>query len=373
MSLFLLIIISLFILSHVFLYMSWISFFNIKLLKSKTILGIIIAFLSLSFIGSSVLSHFYNNLFLNFYYLASAAWTGLFIYLFLASLSLWIIKIIFKKIPLSVLLGIYMLAIGYTVFGFFNASNPKLHFIQVPIKNLPSQWQGKKIVQLSDLHLGKIWGHDFLKKIKDKVNSVNPDLIVITGDLFDGMPNYLDEYLNEFKSFKSKNGIYFVSGNHEMYAGLNKIIPIIKKTNIHVLDNEVVNINGLRLVGVGFLHKDFKLEYSDLPTILLSHTPTNIGTQSKTRAQAYFEPDTDFTEAINAGVSLQLSGHTHKGQIVPLNFLTHYLFHGFDYGLHKIDNFYIYTSSGTSNWGPMIRTGSDAEIVVITLVGDNLK
>ncbi|MCP4050235.1 MAG: metallophosphoesterase [bacterium] len=239
-------------------------------------------------------------------------------------------------------------------------------------------------MHISDLHLGGAWGSRYLKKIITQINSIDAEMILITGDIFDGAAGNFSKYIELLKSLTARKGVYFTSGNHEVYAGSKKITAALEKAGIVVLDNDIRNIDGLQLIGIRYPDfynaKDTKFKitehasYRKAPSILMFHTPTDItdiiNNPVTTHSKTYFSADTDFRKAKQTGVSLQLSGHTHKGQFFPFNIITKRIFNGYDYGLHKSDDFHIYTTSGAGTWGPPLRIGSKSEIAVITLNKD---
>ncbi|MBU4332634.1 metallophosphoesterase, partial [Patescibacteria group bacterium] len=244
--------------------------------------------------------------------------------------------------------------------------------LTVSIRDLPEEWEGKTIVQLSDIHLGQIIGTRFMNRVNEKVDEINPEIVVITGDLFDGMNKSLDSFIKPLNNIKAKKGVYYVTGNHETYIGVKKALDTLEKTEINVLDDEVALVNGLQIIGVSYpgLEKDIANDKNynfNTPSLLLYHAPTDIRIKQIDHNNMYYSPKINFDYAKELGVDLQLSGHTHKGQIFPFNFITNYMYNGYDYGLHKEGYFSIYISSGTGFWGPAMRTGSRSEIVAITL------
>lgn len=279
---------------------------------------------------------------------------------------------------------LYAVAIAYTGFCHYQFYKIEINSMEVPIKNLPKQWEGKKIVHLSDLHLGGTKDLEFLKKVVSLTNDQRADLILITGDLFDGSINLHSRYVSDLNNFKAKHGVIFTSGNHEVYSGIEKARRVIEKSKIIMLDNKSIVIDDLQILGISypefkktsvFDFKDPKKFTKNLPTILLYHTPTSIKANGENlnnvQSADYFSPDTTFTAAINNGISLQLSGHSHAGQFFPFTWITKKIFKGFHHGLHKFDNFHINISSGTGAWGPPLRSVYLSEIVVITLVNTN--
>ncbi|MFA5961291.1 MAG: metallophosphoesterase [Parcubacteria group bacterium] len=351
--------------SHYFLYTSLIKFFPFF---SSHKLGLIItlSILALSFFLTSYFAHQREDLITRISYFLSGFWLGLLANLTLALILIWLLHWIFQfaniTFDISMTAAIFLgVALVVSVVGAWDAFQPRIKNIAVTIPNLPPNWQNKKIVQLSDVHLGLIYQKDFLEKIVALTNSVNPELVVITGDLFDGTDNTdLDALTVPLNHLKPKRGVFFVNGNHETYLGTDIADKALQKTQVKILDDQVVDINGLKLIGLSYPERDLKKDvvatlsqlkpqFFDSPNILLYHAPTNI--------EAF----------ANNGVNLQLSGHTHLGQLFPFNFITKLIYHGYDYGLHTIGDYTLYTTSGIGTWGPTMRTDSRPEIVVITL------
>ncbi len=376
--------------THYFLFFSWTRFFNIHSSSMKLGLSLILFFLSITFILSSVFIHISNNLFTRGYYLFSGTWLGLMSFLLIMTGFIWLTKgglwFLPNALPAKTIIQnlscfFYGIAIVYMGFCHYQFYKVEINSIEVPIKNLPQQWQGKKIMHLSDLHLGGAKDLKFLKKLLPLINDQNADLILITGDLFDGATSSQKKYIPYLNNFKAKQGVFFTSGNHEIYSGVGKARDSIKNSKIVLLDNKAVVIDGLQLLGISypefkdttaFDFNDPKMYTKNLPTILLYHTPTSIKANGENlpevRSSDYLAPDTSFSFTISQGISLQLSGHTHAGQFFPFTWIANKVFKGLHYGLHKIDDFYINISSGTGSWGPPLRSGYLSEIVMISLV-----
>jgi len=383
------IIVFLFILGggHVAFYYSVIRFFSIESPIFKLYFAIALLILGISFFVSTLLLRLHVNFFTNIYYSLSAFWLGLLANLLMACATLWIAVGILKLLGhqsyiFSISSVVFSLTLVFCLYGVWKASYPKIKNIEIEIANLPSQLKGKKVVQLSDMHLGPVHRVSFLNDVVKKTNAQNPDLILITGDLFDGMDGALEPFIEPLSRLKAKDGVYFTLGNHEGYLGVDTALAILKQTPIKILQDEFVDINGLQLVGVNYPQFDrvthpeeiFKSNGydSNKPTILMYHTPTNLVHKNTTLSQqqwnAYWSPDLDFSYAKNYGVNLQLSGHAHKGQIFPFEFFAKLIYDKYYYGLHTDGSFNIYTSSGVGTWGPPMRTCSDSEIPVFTLI-----
>ncbi len=244
-------------------------------------------------------------------------------------------------------------------------SNAVVKKFNVSLKGLPEALKGFKIVQISDLHLGQMMTKTTLEQIVDQVNSLKPDLIAITGDLADGSTAKLLNEANPLKNLKAKKGIYFVTGNHEYYSGVENWTLAINKMGIKVLNNENIKIRReddyFYLAGVtdhegknfGREHaSDFKKALSGLENgkkkILLAHQPIAV------------------QKASEYGTDLVLAGHTHGGQIWPFNYLV-YLQQPYLKGFYDYNGTKLYVNQGTGCWGPPVRLGSKNEITQIIL------
>lgn len=351
--------------SHYFLYFSLIHFFpEITKAHNETLAGVI-SFLAISFILFSIIAHVRESFLARIFYFLSGFWLGFLTNLVMATAVIWIIISLNNCISFSLNLKIlgtifYVSAFLFSLYGVWNAMHPKIKSISITIPNLPDRWKNKKIIQLSDLHIGHIHKDSFIKNIVKKVNFINPDLIAITGDLFDGMDGNFDFPLKIINEMNPRNGIFFVTGNHETFLNTKIIFSALEKTKIKVLHDEVLNIDGLNIIGINYpehgetkdaieVIEKLKPQFFGKPNIFLYHTPVNID---------------KFRES---GINLMLSGHTHRGQLFPFQLITKLLFKGFDYGLHTVDKFTIYVTSGAGTWGPAMRTGNRPEIVVISL------
>jgi len=260
-------------------------------------------------------------------------------------------------------LDISSLAIATTLSlkSIYEARFIKLERVNIKIKNLKDSY---KIVQLSDIHIGGLIDAEFIKKMVQRVNRLNPDIVVITGDLVDTDVDNISDALNELRGLNSKYGTYFIVGNHEYFHNITKTIESVKSLGIKVLENENVYIGekgrGFNLAGVydvmGYRTKIYipglqkaLLGKKESPTILLAHQPRYI-------------------EEVKDGVDLILSGHTHGGQLYPFKFLVK-LQQPYISGLHQHNkNMQIYVNKGTGFWGPPMRLGASSEITEITLL-----
>jgi len=374
---------------HLFLYFSAVYFIKVTAPLRKRLLFYGFSLLSLSFMASAILMRLYPNGITGFFYLCGALWLGIAIHLLFAGVLCWLVLLISKASsrPVPMRKAAIVLTAGailFSLYGVWNAFHPRVKEIDVTMPDLPDAWVGKKIVQISDVHLGAIYSPRYLSDVAGRINALKPDVIFITGDLFDGISaGGLDVFVEPLNMLAAKDGIFYVNGNHETYIGMERVSRTLAKTRMRVLRDEVIVLDGMQIIGVDYpepgSYRDAaaivrsRKEYTHgLPTILLYHTPTSIKIkttdQGRQQTQTYWAPDMDFTAAGELGVDLQLSGHTHNGQMLPFVWLAGYLYEGLDYGLHKADNgLLIYVTSGLGSFGPPMRTATDSEIAVIRL------
>jgi predicted MPP superfamily phosphohydrolase len=239
--------------------------------------------------------------------------------------------------------------------------------LSVTLNRLPKPLDGLRIVQITDLHIGPMVGGNWLRQVVDQVNALKPDMIAVTGDLVDGSVEELTAHVAPIDNLKASLGVYFITGNHEYYSGVEAWCAHIAKLGLRVLRNERVSItvssgDSFDLAGVDdWRSRQFAGEGPDLPKALAGRD------QNKTLILLAHQPAA-ISEAAQHGVDLQLSGHTHGGQIWPFKYLV-YLQQPYVEGLHRHRDTgtQIYVSPGTGFWGPPMRFGTTAEITHIIL------
>ena len=331
----------------------------------RHVIGGVLIFFPLGLIGIQILAHYLDTAFSRGLFYFFSLWFGVLTALITFFLIAWLIVgagAIFHFNISGLLIGILVstFTVGYTACGIWNAYHPVIKHITVSIKNLPDEWKGKRVVQVSDIHLGFIWQNTFFKKLIKDINGQKPEAVFITGDLFDGTGDKFDYVSSDLSKLIAPRGKYFVTGNHETYFGIQKSYDLLNDSGVTILKDEMKNIGGLQIVGVSYgermSNKNVAETIKKIPeydsngaSILLYHEPS----QTK--------------ENKAVGIKLQLSGHTHKGQIFPYEFITALVYPGVDYGLHTFGDYNIYTTSGAGTWGPAMRVGTKSEIVVITL------
>ena len=258
------------------------------------------------------------------------------------------------------------LSAGITIFGFFEALNIRTERVIIRTDTITQKLGRLKIVQISDVHLGLIVRKYRLRKIIERIKAEKPDVLVSTGDLVDGQMNNLSELTGMIRRIPTKYGKYAVLGNHEFYAGLQDALKVTTDAGFRVLRGEGLNIPGvINVAGVDDpAGKRYGLEPSVSEKVLLSKLPRKYFTLLlKHRPQ--------LNEAEGGLFDLQLSGHTHKGQIFPFSLIVKLFYPNFS-GLFSLDNnSYLYVCRGTGTWGPPVRFLSPPEVTVIELVHES--
>ncbi|OAB37554.1 serine/threonine protein phosphatase [Paenibacillus macquariensis subsp. macquariensis] len=303
-------------------------------------------------------------------------WMGVYFYMLLLLIITNIILFIGRRIhllpapvPHSIVFHtrslVIITVIGLVLYGTYNANQIKDVSYQVQIDK-DNSLDNLNVVLISDLHLGYINDVTFIAEIVDRINALQPDVVLMSGDIFNG--NYYalsdpSKAIEELNSIKSTYGVYASLGNHDAGRSYDKIVNFIEKSNIHLLNDEHIIIdNKFVLIGRkdsspigeqgtsrGDISEIFKKIDKKLPVIVMDHQPANM---------------------IEYGneVDLIVSGHTHQGQIFPANLITNAMF-TVDYGYYQQDKDspQVIVTSGVGTWGPPLRIGTHSEIVQITI------
>lgn len=251
-------------------------------------------------------------------------------------------------------------AVGAVGVGLTTAFGPpRLRRIAIPLAKLPRRLDGLRIGLVSDIHLGPILGRGHTQRVVDDMNALDADIIAVVGDLADGSVEDLGSAADPLRGLRGRLGSYFVTGNHEYYSGHEAWIAKVSSLGLRVLRNERVALDGIDIAGVndanGGMHDD-PPDYDKAlagrddsrPLVLLAHQPIQA------------------TEAARRGVDLQLSGHTHGGQMWPLS-MGIGLQQDVTAGLGRVDGMPIYVTRGAGFWGPPVRLGIPPEITLVEL------
>jgi uncharacterized protein len=352
---------SVLLVTHFFLYETWtFSFAHAR--TSDLWLKVVLGLLSLTFVPASLLAFRYTNTVVRVFYRIAAIWAGFLSFLFIAAVCAWILFAVTFLAGISLNFHrtvevLFAFAAMAAVYGLLNAYSTRITRITVRLAGLPAVWRGRKAALISDLHLGHVRNGGFLRRVVSKVLREQPHAIFIAGDLYDGTAIDAARAAEPLHQLKAPQGVYFVAGNHEQFRNDSVYVNAITAAGVRVLDNEKVEVDGLQIAGVQYRHAWHRRSFAavlqalrldrDRASILLTHAPDH----------------PDIAEA--AGVSLQLSGHTHLGQFVPWSWIARRVYRQFVYGLSRIGAMQVFTSSGAGTWGPPFRLGSISEIVVL--------
>jgi predicted MPP superfamily phosphohydrolase len=322
----------------------------------------VFVFLAVSFVIASFATMKFRNRFLDWFYTFSAYWFGLVHFLFVGSVIFYFILDYFYShgtYVSPVLVGSICFGALFLIhlYGTWKSGTAEITKISVSLPNLPEFWKKNKLVFISDVHLGNIRGAEFSRKIVRKIQALAPAAIIIGGDIYDGPKCDAEAVVEPFRALRPPEGMWFITGNHEYYGELDRFLAAVRAVGIRILHNERVTIGGMDFIGIDYksAHKEEDLAKIveklpiavGTPTVFIKHEPDHLG----------------IPEA--AGMSFGLFGHTHQGQIFPLSLITRQMYSGFDYGLKRLGNMQVYTSSGVGTWGPPLRLGTKSEIVLV--------
>lgn len=350
------------LLAHWFIYRTWIDFWFPLGAAQTQALRVVVIVLACSFVAAALLGFRFSNLAVRLVYTLSSIWLGLAGYLFIAAVLCWPLQLVSRAASLDppapmIAAPLFALAVLAGVYGLLNAQWIRLRRIALRLPNLPASWRGRTAVLVSDLHLGNLNGLAFSRRIAAMIARLKPDLVFIPGDFYDGSGADPNRLAAPFRGLTPPLGIYYVTGNHEEFGNPEHYTQAIARAGIRVLSNEKAVVDGLAILGIPWGDSTYPIRVkatldrlhpqADEPAILLLHAPTRLPIVEQAR------------------VNLQLSGHTHKGQLFPFTWLTRRIFGKFTYGLSQFGSLAVYTSSGAGTWGPPMRVGTSPEIVSI--------
>ncbi len=268
------------------------------------------------------------------------------------------------NIPFKLMIGVVIAVSMIVIAGIITASSPVVRTVDIKISKKGGFQNSLNIVMASDIHLGNIIGRKKFQHLVDTINSLNPDIVLFPGDFFDETlgPVVKDNMGGLVESIKAKYGVYAATGNHEYIGGVVEAVNFMTQHKIRVLRDEAIEINGSFIIAgredksinrfTGGKRKSIeeilKGKNSKLPVILMDHQPS------------------DIIGSVNNGIDLHLSGHTHNGQLWPLNYITSAIF-DVSCGYKKIKETNVYVSKGYGTWGPPVRTSGRPEIVLFQI------
>lgn len=359
----LLVALALLTLGHIAVYRALVSIFGITEHRKLVALRVLLAVMSGGFVASMFLAARYYNVFTRFFYTLTASWMGVMHYVLIACVIYAVLALasryLYPGAPVAtigkLLIAVALLTASY---GIINAERIKVREITVSIPALPDSWQGRRAVLVSDTHFGQVRGPAFSRKVVRYVNAANPDVVFFPGDFFDGTETDIEGAVAPWRGITAPLGTYFAMGNHEEFSDPTKYKDALDSAGIKTLVDRMEAVDGVQIIGADYRGNTDESRFKDMlaslridramPALLLKHEPAGI------------------IEARDAGVSFMLSGHTHRAQMWPLGYVPRMIYGPFDYGLKSSGDMQVFTTSGVGTWGPPLRVGTDAEIVVIT-------
>ncbi|WP_093799435.1 metallophosphoesterase [Streptomyces sp. Wb2n-11] len=247
--------------------------------------------------------------------------------------------------------------VGYGTYGVLRG--PQVKRVRVPLARLPRSAHGFRIAVVSDVHLGPILGRAHTRRIVDTINSVQPDLVAVVGDLVDGSVADLGPAAEPLAQLRARHGSFFVTGNHEYFSGAGQWVEHVRELGLRPLENDRVEIAGFDLAGVNDVAGESEGQGPDFVRAL--------GDRDRTRASVLLaHQPVVIHDAVEHGVDLQLSGHTHGGQLWPGNHIAA-LANPTVAGLERYGDTQLYVSRGAGAWGPPVRVGAQSDITVVEL------
>lgn len=374
MFIFITIVLLIYSLANVYIFLK--GYNVIPILRDHRILYTLIFFLlAFTFVAAKIIESRHSSIISDILNIVGGFWMAFllygFIFLFLSDILLLFLRIpglikgqdilLFRKWSFFVTVILSCLLITG---GFINALIPTVRNYEITINKSAGDIKNLRIAAVSDIHLGSIIRNRSLKKLSEMLTGIKPDIIFLLGDIVDGEigPVIRGDLLKYFQYPKCADGLFAITGNHEFIGGASRTIPYIESKGIRILKDEVVTLNGgIQLIGRidkdsrSFYGKErksleelIKLTDTTKPVILLDHQPFKLDESEK------------------YGIDLQLSGHTHNGQMWPLNHITRMIFE-LSYGYLKKGNTQIIVSSGFGIWGPRVRSGSRSEVLLINV------
>ena len=386
-------------LGHWFLYLTWASFWG-GVVSSSLWVKLALALLSVSFVGASLRGWYSFRPLVRIAYSVAAVWLGVFSYCFWAAVLCWMVYGVTAMLrlglaPAWIADSLFGAAVLASLYGLINAGVLRVTRINVTLQGLPQQWRGRTAALVSDLHLGHIRNRRFLGRVLGRLRELQPDVVFIAGDLYDGTAGDFEKLAEPWIEFLSSMpvahnpvsalhnpgtrtslttqagaatmeaqdgpflGAFYIAGNHEEFYSHAEYLSALSRAGVRVLNNEKIELDGLQLVGVHYRDAIEPENYRSLlrraaldrtrASVLLLHAPVKLAV------------------AEEEGISLQLSGHTHGGQFFPYTWIAGRVWGRFIHGLQRMGNLQVYTSYGAGTWGPPLRVGTRPEIVLIRL------
>src|SRR2546427_8834874 len=345
------------------LYETWVAFHPSLDPTALAIWRVVFLLGALNFVSASLLAWRYFTPIVRAFFGISAVWVGLMTFCLFAAACCWIalglVRLTNLQIaPNRIADGLFAAAMVMGLYGLINAARVRVNRISIELPDVPQHWRGRVAALVNDMHLGHVRNAGFMRRIVAKVNQLGPDVVFIARAIYDGTAADVGALAEPLSALSAPLGTFFVTGNHEEFISRAKYLEAISKAGIRVLNNEKVELDGLQIVGVHYRETvdpgPFRAILqgasiaAERPSILLVHAPHRL------------------TIAEEAGISLQLCGHTHGGQFPPASWIASRVFGPYVHGLHRFGRLLVCTSWGVGTWGPPLRVGTNPEIVLLT-------
>jgi uncharacterized protein len=356
-------------LGHWFLYVTAMSFWPLGI-EARHVLAIALAVLSFSFVAATLPSFRWTNVLVSVCYTLASCWMGVLNFLVWVACLCWLVALPIhwtyatgeaqaRVWIANAFLGLALMA---SLYGLVNARRIRERKLTIKLPNLPRAWHGRKALMLSDLHLGHVNAAGFARRIAGIARRLNPEVIFIAGDLYDGSKVNPAKLAGPLFEVKPPLGVYFCGGNHEEFGDEAAYEAALRGGGFRVLHNELTDVDGVQVAGVRYSDTTFPQRLHGIlekmkvdrgrAAILLNHVPNRLPLVEQ------------------AGFHLQLSGHTHGGQFLPFTWITQRVFGRFTHGLHHFGDLQVLTSVGVGTWGPPMRIGTAPEVILITFEQD---
>ena len=362
-AVFIAIIQTILIAGHAAIYETWIDFWGTPGGEARVWMKVAVAALAVSFVAATMIGFRYSNWAVRAFYRLAAGWLGFLSFLFFASCVCWIAGGALhlagvRGADRALVATLFGAATAAGVYGIVNAARTRVVRVSVKLENLPESWRGRTAAVVSDLHLGHVRGYGFARKIVRMVSGLRADVVFIAGDMYDGVAGDYARLAAPWKECRAPLGVFFAAGNHEEFSNPQKYFDAVESAGVRVLNNEKVAVDGMQVAGVDYRASIDAEIFAEVlrrmeidpgrASILVSHAPHRLPVAER------------------AGVSLQVSGHTHGGQLAPFTWMVRRIFGAYAYGLHSFRKMMVYTSCGAGTWGPPMRVGTNPEIALIT-------
>jgi len=336
---------------HLFVYLIAARVFGFSMPHWQYVVG----FLAISYFLASFGVRTTSLAVADWFYFITASWLG-FIFIAFSSVGIyWLLRLITKTDSPFLLAAFLVLAVMLGVYALIQGTHLTTKTITVPMRGIS---EPVRIVHLSDIHVGTVHQEKYLRRIVTMTNELRPDLVLITGDLFDGSAPIDATILKPLDDIQAPS--YFSNGNHEQYEGLDKVRATLEPLKLKLLENEAVRVGRLEIVGV---NDSQSLPRGTTLGTILDSLPRE---ENVPRIVMYHSP-VQWNEARERGVDLMLSGHTHNGQIFPFTWLVK-IFYPYIKGLYEEEGKYLHVSPGTGTWGPPMRLGSQNQVTLLELI-----